>query len=161
MTSLTPYRQLSAERRVSLVTRAIKQSRDMRAMLVARMVSRGGGFRAVTLMQWPAEKLAREMVRLGAETAEDELNLLNLLYVELEPQIQSTFLDAAGVAHTNGQMAEELQAPFASADAVQRAARVVAERFGEDGRHYLVTIAKYNGEGWPGIEAVVASLSGA
>jgi len=158
MTQQTPYRQLSSERRVALVTRGIKHSRDMRAMMVARLVSRGGGFRPATLMQWPPDRLAREVVRLGAESAEDELNLLNLLYVEFEPEIQSAFLDAAGVAHTNGQMPEDLQPPFASAEAVAKAARAVVEKFGENGRHYLVTIEKYNGEGWPGLDAVLASL---
>jgi len=161
MASSTPYRQLSSERRIALVTRAIKHSRDLRAMLASRMLSRGGGFRPATLMQWPADKLAREVVRLGVETAEDELNLLNLLYVEFEPEIQSAFLDAVGVAHTNGQMPDDLQPPFASAELVMRAARVVVERFGENGRHYLVTIAKYNAEGWPGLDVVIASLPAA
>ena len=161
MASSTPYRQLSAERRIALVTRAIKHSRDLRAMLASRMLSRGGGFRPATLMQWPADKLAREVVRLGVETAEDELNLLNLLYVEFEPEIQSAFLDAVGVTHTNGQMPDDLPPPFASAESVEKAARAVVERFGENGRHYLVTIAKYNSEGWPGLDGVIGALPAA
>ncbi len=159
MSNHTPYRQLPAPRRVALVTRAIKSNRDFRAMMVTRMVSRGGGFRPATLLQWPPDKLAREVVRLGAETAEDELNLLNLLYVEFEPEIQAAFLDAAGVAHTNGQMPEDLAPPFATAEVVARAAAVAVEKFGDDGRHYLVTIAKYNGDGWPGLEAVLAGMA--
>jgi len=161
MANPTPYRQLPAARRVALVTRAIKFNRDLRAAMVTRMASRGGGFRPATLLQWPADKLAREVVRLGAESAEDELNLLNLLYVEFEPEIQAVFLDAAGVPHTNGAMAEELQPPFASAEAVTKAAGVVQEKFGEDGRHYLVTIARYNGEGWPGLDALLAAQGAA
>jgi len=159
MSNSSPYRQLPSARRVALVTRAIKSNRDMRAMMVTRMVSRGGGFRPATLMQWPADKLAREVVRLGAETADDELNLLNLLYVEFEPEIQATFLDAAGVAHTNGQMPEDLPAPFATAEAVAKASAAVVEKFGDDGRLYLVTIAKYNGDGWPGLGAVLAGMA--
>ncbi|MDQ8155103.1 MAG: hypothetical protein P3B98_10625 [Gemmatimonadota bacterium] len=156
MANPSPYRQFSADRRVALVTRAIKSSKDMRAVMVTRMVSRGGGFRPATLLQWPAEKLAREVVRLGAETADDELNLLNMLYVEFEPEIQACFLDAAGVTHTNGQMPEELEPPFADAAAVAKGAAVVTERFGPDGQLYLRTIAKYNGSGWPGLEDVLA-----
>ncbi len=151
MAQPSPYRQLSATRRVDLVTRAVKHSRDMRAMLVTRLVSRGGGFRPATLLQWPAEKLAKEIVRLGAENADDELNLLNLLYVEFEPAIQTAFLDAAGVKHENGQIPESLEPPFATSDAVARAAAALNAKFGEDGRHYLVTIAKYNAAGWPGL----------
>jgi hypothetical protein len=154
----SPYRQLSADRRVQLVTRAIKNSKDMRAVMVTRMASRGGGFRPQTLLQWPPDKLAREVVRLGAESVDDELSLLNMLYVEFEPQIQAAFLDAAGVKHENGQMPEELEPPYANADAVAKGAAAVLEKFGEDGRHYLLTIAKYNGDGWPGLDAVITAF---
>ncbi|MFA6166333.1 MAG: hypothetical protein WC700_06960 [Gemmatimonadaceae bacterium] len=157
----SPYRQLAPARRIDLVTRAIKSSKDMRAVMVTRMASRGGGFRPQTLLQWPADKLAREVVRLGAENADDELNLLNMLYVEFEPQIQAAFLDAAGVKHENGQMPEELEPPFAGAEAVAKGAAAVVEKFGEDGRLYLLTIAKYNGGGWPGLDAVIAGMGAA
>lgn len=157
MANPSPYRQLPAARRVALVTRAIKSNREMRAVMVTRMVSRGGGFRPATLVQWPPDKLAREVVRLGAENADDELNLLNLLYVEFEPEIQACFLDAAGVKHEGGHMPEDLQPPFATADAVAKGAAAVTEKFGDDGRHYLITIAKYNGDGWPGLDALLAT----
>src|ERR1043165_6442487 len=85
---LTPYRSLPAEKRLALVTHTIKSSREGRALYVQRMAARGG-FRPTTLQQWPAEKLAAEVVRMKAETSDDELNLLHLLYVELEPAIRS------------------------------------------------------------------------
>ncbi|HEY3286040.1 MAG TPA: hypothetical protein VGJ96_02855 [Gemmatimonadaceae bacterium] len=161
MAHSSPYRQLPAARRVDIVTRAMKASKDMRALMVSRMLSRGRGFRPQTLLTWPADKLAREVVRLGVENADDELNLLNMLYVEFEPQFQTVFLDAAGVKHENGQLPEELQPPFASAEGVAKGVAAVLEKFGDDGRHYLVTIAKYNGEAWPGLDAVLAALPAA
>jgi len=159
MATLSPYRQLPAARRVALVTLAIKSNRDMRALMVTRMAARGGGFRPVTLLQWPADKLAREVVRLGAENADDELNLLNLLYVEFEPAIQAAFLDAAGVKHDNGQIPEASEPPFATAELVAKAAAGVVAQFGDDGRHYLATIAKYNGAAWPGLDDVLAGMA--
>jgi hypothetical protein len=158
MATPSPYRSLPAAQRTTLVTHAIKSSREMRALYAQRLVSRGGGFRAVTLMSWPPDRLAREVVRLGAESAQDELDLLQLLYVELEPAIQATFLDAAGVAHENGRMPEDLEPPYADADAVRRAAPVVKERHGEDGMRYLRTLVRYGKEAWPGIETVVAEM---
>jgi len=158
MTSHSPYRSLPPERRVALVTHMLKASREMRAVYVDRIVSKGRGFRAVTLMSWPADKLAREVVRLGAESAQDELDLMHLLYVEVEPAIQATFLDAAGVKHENGRMAEELEPPYADAEAVRRGAAAVRERHGEEGARYLRTLARYAREGWPGIEDVVTEL---
>jgi len=152
MATPSPYRSLPAAQRTTLVTHAVKSSREMRALYAQRLVSRGGGFRAVTLMSWPPDRLAREVVRLGAESAQDELDLLQLLYVELEPAIQSTFLDAAGVPHQNGRMPEDLEPPYADADAVKRGAAAVRAAHGEDGERYLRTLARYSREGWPGIE---------
>ena len=151
----SPYRSLSAERRLALVTHALKQSKDVRAAYVQRLVSRGGGFRATTLLAWPPDKLAREFVRLNAQNSGDEFELLQLLYVELEPGIQIAFLDAAGVAHDGGKMADDLQPPFADAAAVARAAALVKERHGADGEHYLQTIATYAADAWPGIAALI------
>jgi len=112
MANPSPYRSLSPEKRVQLVTHVIKASKEGRAIMVQRMMSRGG-FRPVTLQSWPAEKLASEIVRMKAETGSDELDLLHLLYVELEPAIQTTFLDAAGVKHDGGKIPEELKSPYA------------------------------------------------
>src|SRR6185295_9848936 len=109
MASLSPYRSLPAEKRVQLVTHVIKASKEGRAIMVQRIMSRGG-FRPATLQSWPAEKLASEIVRMKAETGNDELDLLHLLYVELQPAIQATFLEAAGVKHDSGKIPEDLQA---------------------------------------------------
>jgi hypothetical protein len=156
-TTVTPYRSLPVERRVALVKHVVTSSRDARALYVQRLAARSG-FRPVTLQSWPPDKLAKEVVRMNAQTANDELDLLHLLYVELEPAIQVTFLDAAGVSHDKGVMAEDLEAPYADADAVKRAATIVRDQHGEDGMRYLRTLARYSRDGWPGIEEAVASL---
>ncbi len=161
MATLSPYRSLPAERRVALLTHALRTSRESRALYVQRLVAKGRGFRAVTLQGWPADRLAREVVRANAESAHDELALLQLLYVELEPAIQITFLDAAGVRHENGVMAEELEPPFADADAVRRAVAAVREQHGEEGERYLRTLDRYSRDGWPGIETLVADAPAA
>jgi hypothetical protein len=155
MATLTPYRSLPADKRVALVTHVIKASKEGRAIMVARMMSRGG-FRAQTLQQWPPEKLAGEIVRMKAETGNDELDLLHLLYVELEPAIQTTFLDAAGVKHDAGKIPEELQSPYADEAGVKRGVAAVRAKHGEDGERYLKTLARYAAEAWPGIESAIA-----
>jgi hypothetical protein len=95
-------------------------------------------------------------VRMKAENANDELDLLQLLYVDLEPDIQIAFLDAAGVTHEKGVIAEDLERPYADADGVRRGAAAVREQHGEDGERYLRTIAKYSHDAWPGIDTIVA-----
>jgi hypothetical protein len=151
MTNVSPYRSLPAEKRIALVSHVIRSSRESRMIFVQRMVARGG-FRAQTLVQWPAEKLAGEVVRTKAESSQDERDLLHLLYVELEPQIQITFLDAAAVKHDNGKMHDDVEPPYTDPAAVERGARAVKEAHGEDGLRYLRTLARYAAAGWPGIE---------
>ena len=152
MAKQTPYRTLAPEKRVALV-RQMMASKEGRALMIARLAAKNG-FRPMTLQSWPADKLAKEIVRTKAESPEDELNLLHLLYVELEPQIQATFLDAAGVNHEKGVMADDLEAPYSDAAGVERGIAAVRAAHGEDGERYLQTLAKYASEGWPGIAAV-------
>lgn len=160
MSKPTPYRALPPGRRVELVTQAMKTSREGRDQFIQRLVERGGGFRAATLKTWPLDRVAREIVRMKAESSSDELDLLQLLYVELEPAIQITFLDAAGVPHENGKMAESLEPPYASAESVRLAVAAVLESHGAEGVHYLQTIARYSLDGWPEIDAMVAEIEG-
>lgn len=154
--TVSPYRSLSSEKRLSLVLHVIKSNPQARELYVQRIVSRPGGFRAVTLRSLSPERLAAEVVRLNAQTSQDELDLLHLLYVDLEPAIQITFLDAAGVGHENGHMADGIEAPFADEAAVTRAASAVRAAHGEDGERYLRTLARYSPLAWPGIDRVVA-----
>jgi len=154
MPNPTPYRTLSAEKRTALVKHMIEASKEGRMLFLNRLASKTG-FRPVTLQSWPADKLAREVVRTRAETGDDELNLLHLLYVELEPAIQSTFLDAAGVKHENGAMPDDLEPPYSNADGVKRGVEAVRAQHGEDGERYLRTLARYSADGWPGIKESV------
>jgi len=159
MASPSPYRSLSAERRLSLLLHAITQHKGARATYSQRLVARGGGFRAATLLAWPADRLAREVVRLNAQSSQDELELLQLLYVDLEPGIQISFLDAAGVPHEKGVIDEKLEAPYADGDAVARGAAAVLAQHSTDGLRYLRTLERYTLAGWPGLDAVLAKVS--
>jgi hypothetical protein len=156
MATPSPYRSLPAERRIALVTHAIQASKEGRALFVARLLAKGGGFRPATLQSWTPDRLAREVVRLRAETPQDEFDLLHLLYVELDPAIQTSFLEAAGVRHEGGKIPDDLESPYCDADAVTRGVTAVRERHGEEGERYLRTLARYNREGWPGIEGQVS-----
>lgn len=161
MSKTSLYRALPTARRVALVQHAIANHRGTRTLYAQRLVARGGGFRAATLVTWSAERLAKEVVRMNAETAQDELDLLQLLYVDLEPGIQTTFLDLCEVAHTNGAIADEEEPPYATADQVIKAAEVVKARHGDDGLHYLRVLVRYNLAAWPGLDTVVDDVPAA
>jgi hypothetical protein len=80
--------------------------------------------------------------------------------VELEPDLQVAFLDACGVKHDKGSIEEEREGALADEATVQRAATGLLEAHGEKGRHYLTTIAAYNGEAWPGLREMLEGRDG-
>ena len=153
---LSPYRSLTAERRLALMTHALANHKGTRAIYIQRLVSRGGGFRAVTLQGWSSDRLAKEVIRLNAQSAQDELDLLQLLYVDMEPQYQVTFLDAASVRHEKGVIPEDMAAPYADTIGVAQGAAAVLAAHGDAGRHYLRTLVVYNLHAWPGLDSELA-----
>ncbi len=158
MPPLSPYRSLPVERRVALVTYELKTQKDARAIFIQRLVGRGGGFRPASFQNWPAERLAQEVVRLKVESAQDELGLMQTLYVDLEPAIQASFLDAAGVKHDNGRIDEDAEPPFCAPDATERGAAAAIAAHGDEGVRYLRTIHRYASESWPGLGDVLSKL---
>jgi hypothetical protein len=76
--------------------------------------------------------------------------------VELEPAIQTAFLDSLGVTHENGSIPEGLEPPFAEPARIRAGADALLAQFGDDARRYLRTIAMYNAEAWPGLEEWLA-----
>ncbi len=158
MPPLSPYRSLPVERRVALVTYELKTQKEARSIFIQRLVSRGGGFRPASFQNWPAERLAQEVVKLKVESAQDELGLMQTLYVDLEPAIQTTFLDAAGVKHTDGRIDEESEPPFCSTEAVAKASAATIAAHGDEGVRYLRTIHRYASESWPGLDQVINGL---
>lgn len=158
MAPLSPYRSLPPERRVQLVTYEIKTQRDARATFIQRLCAKGGGFRPASFQNWPPDRLAKEVVRLKVETPQDELGLLQTLYVDMEPAIQASFLDAAGVKHENGRIDDSVESPYCDAASVEKAAKACVAAHGEEGLRYLRTIHRYALESWPGLDGVLASL---
>jgi hypothetical protein len=156
MSKLSPYRSLPSARRLAVLIYALNADRGVRDAYVRRLVVLGGGFRAETLKKWPVDQLAKEIIRRGVEGPQDELQLLLLLYVEIEPVYQTTFLEATGVPHDGANIADDLPIPFADAATVKQAAESLIAQFGDEARAYLRTIALDNGAAWPGLAELVA-----
>lgn len=153
----SPFKSLSADRRSWLVQQALVKHKGAKALYAQRIAAKGGGFRVATLLSWPADRIGKEALRLGALTPQDELELLQLLYVDLEPQYQITFLDTIGVTHENGVIPDDLEPPYGERDAVVRGAEAVLAAHGDEGRHYLRTLVVYNLPAWPGLDSVVSA----
>ena len=157
MANSSPYRTLPAPRRLALVSHDISTSSEARDTYVRAIAARGGGFRPEKLRKWPADQLAREVVRHNLETAHDELRLMVTLYVELEPARQIEFLDATGVRRDGASIPEDLEPPFADATRIRSAAEALIATHGDEARRYLRTIARYNEAAWPDLAEFVSS----
>jgi hypothetical protein len=55
-------------------------------------------------------------------------------------------------------IAENLEPPYADAEAVQRAAAAVMAAHGADGHRYLRTLVRYNLAAWPGLDVALGAL---
>lgn len=160
MKQLSPYRALPSERRQALVLHDLKTNPTQRELVVRRIAARPGGFRLETVRKRPVEQLAREVVKFNLETPAEEVALLQTLYIELEPALQTEFLESTGVPHEGASMSDDLTPPYTDAATVKRAALALVEAHGNDARHYLRTIATYNTDAWPGLAEVLAELPG-
>jgi hypothetical protein len=159
MAQQSPYRTLPGSQRLSLVAHDIAASTDARDGYIRAIVSRGGGFRPEKLRKWPPEQLAREVVRHNLETPHDELRLLVILYVDVEPALQIEFLDATGVRREGASIPEDVEPPFAPADVIRTAATALVAQHGDEARRYLRTISIYNDAAWPGLADLLPTLA--
>lgn len=157
MAFASTYRTLPVPRRLALVAHDITTSREARDSYVRAMVARGGGFRSEKVRKWPADQLAREVVRHNLESPHDELRLMVALYVELEPALQIEFLDAAGVKRDGASIPEDMEPPFADAGKIRGAAELLIANHGDEARRYLRTIALYNDTAWPGLAEMMSN----
>mgnify|MGYP003333748707 CR=1 FL=1 len=71
------------------------------------------------------------------------------------PKLGWRLLDAAGVAHKDGHIAEDATPPFCDETTTKKAVEMVRAQFGDACEHYLKTITTYNAASWPGIEQLV------
>jgi hypothetical protein len=90
-------------------------------------------------------------VNLGAVSELVAARLLVAYHLHHQRAMMAAFLDALGIAHDNGLIAEEeLQAP--SADRLRDAARTIGTSYpGEDVALYLATLTWQDPETWAGL----------
>jgi hypothetical protein len=108
-------------------------------------------FRVRSVHALPREKKARHLVGLGSVSEIVAARLLVAYHLYHQRPMMAAFLDALGIAHDNGLIAdEELQAP--SRDRLHEAARVLSASFpAEDVALYLSTLLWQDPETWAGL----------
>jgi hypothetical protein len=115
------------------------------------MIAQRIKFRIRSVQALPRDKKARHLVNLGAVSELVAARLLVAYHLHHQRAMMAAFLDALGIAHDNGLIAEEeLQAP--SADRLRDAARTIGTSYpAEDVALYLATLTWQDPETWAGL----------
>jgi hypothetical protein len=105
-------------------------------------------FRAKSVVAMPADKKARHLASFPNVTELVAARLLVAYHLHHQRPMMAAFLDAVGIAHENGMIAdEELKAP--PAEALQKAATTIAGQFPKDDvALYLSTLLWQDPETW-------------
>jgi hypothetical protein len=111
-------------------------------------------FRMKSVQALPTEKKARQLVALGNVSEMVAARLLVAYHLTHQRPMMAGFLDALGIGHEDGLIAdEELKAP--AADKLSEAARSLAASYPpEDVALYLSTLVWQDPETWGGLSDV-------
>lgn len=105
-------------------------------------------FRVASVLKMPREKKARQLVALPTVSELVAARLLVTYHLEQQRPMMAAFLDALGIKHEDGLIAdEELSAP--PAEALNKAARTLTESYpAEDVALYLSTLVWQDPDTW-------------
>jgi hypothetical protein len=108
-------------------------------------------FRVTSVLKMPREKKARQLVNLPAPSEVVSARLLVVYHLLLQRPMMAGFLDALGVKHEEGLIAdEELAAP--TEEKLQAAVRSIVAAFpAEDVALYLSTLFWQDPDTWGGL----------
>jgi hypothetical protein len=115
------------------------------------MIAQRIKFRTRSVQTLPREKKARHLVNLGAVSEMVAARLLVAYHLHHQRAMMGAFLDALGISHDNGLIAdEEVQPP--SAEKLREAAQAIgASHPAEDVSLYLSTLMWQDPETWAGL----------
>jgi hypothetical protein len=105
-------------------------------------------FRAKSVIALPREKKARHLVSLGAVSELVAARLLVAYHLAHQRAMMGSFLDALGIAHENGLIADEEMAP-PSPERLHEAAKAIAATYPpDDVALYLSTLTWQDPDTW-------------
>ena len=146
------WKQLSAERRASAAEAFWKDdSASMEQTEAVLAIANRIKFRVTSVLKMPREKKARQLLALPAVSEIVAARLLVTYHLDQQRPMMGAFLDALGVQHENGLIADEtLAAP--AAETLQAAVRSLAASYPpEDVSLYLSTLIWQDPETWGGL----------
>ena len=125
---------------------AIAEQAEAMALIAQRIK-----FRLKSVQAMPIDKRARQLVALPAVSEIVAARLLVSYHLAHQRPMMATFLDALGIAHEDGLIADEELAP-PTAERLAEAAKTLGASFpAEDVALYLQTLQWQDAETWAGL----------
>ena len=146
------WKQLAAERRLSAAEAFWKDdSASMEQTEAVLAIANRIKFRVTSVLKMPREKKARQLLALPAVSEIVAARLLVTYHLDQQRAMMASFLDALGIQHDNGLIADEtLAAP--PAETLQAAAKSLTASYPpEDVAIYLSTLIWQDPETWGGL----------
>ncbi len=147
------WRLMSPELRVAAASAfwTDEQAALERAEAVA-LIARHVKFRPKSVLALPVEKKAKYLAGLAQVSDLLAARLLVSYHLEHQRPMMGAFLDALGVAHENGLIADDTP-PSPEPDTLDRAVAVLSERFpSRDVARYFWTLLWQDAETWAGLK---------
>jgi hypothetical protein len=147
------WRLMSPELRAAAATAfwTDEQAALERAEAVA-LIARQIKFRPKSVLALPVEKRAKYLAGLAQVSDLLAARLLVSYHLEHQRPMMGAFLDALGVAHDNGLIADDTP-PVPSPETLDRAVAAVSERFPKpDVARYFWTLLWQDPETWSGLK---------
>ena len=146
------WKRLSSERKL-LAADAFWQDDNAAAEQAEAivMIAQRIKFRTRSVQALPRDKKARQLVNLGGVSEMVAARLLVAYHLHHQRAMMAAFLDALGITHENGIIAdEEMQPP--TAERLQEAAKAIGASYpAEDVTLYLQTLMWQDPETWAGL----------
>lgn len=146
------WKQLSTERRLGAAEAFWKDdSASMEQTEAVLAIANRIKFRVTSVLKMPREKKAKQLLALPAVSEIVAARLLVTYHLDQQRPMMAAFLDALGIQHENGLIADEtLAAP--PAETLQTAARTLAAAYPpDDVAIYLSTLIWQDPETWGGL----------
>ena len=149
----TLWKQLAPDRRLRAADAFWKdENASMEQTEAVLAIANRIKFRVASVFKMPREKKARQLVALNSVSELVAARLLVAYHLEQQRPMMASFLDALGIAHADGLIAdEELSAP--PRESLENAARTLTAAYpAEDVALYLSTLVWQDPETWGGLK---------
>lgn len=149
-TSTRIWKDLTAEERLAAAQEVVEDTSPLMRNTVAAVVAQARNMRPQSAARLPKDSLARIVATVRDPGEMLAASLLVALHLGGRRPLLAKFLDAAGLPHENGVLADDAPTTVA-ADGLDRALRAIADEPRDRVRCYLNTILLQDPERWGGI----------